>query len=218
MLAPGREATIWIFDRFTSTPLDEWRRTSLLWELLWLDDPHGIAEKVGVCVEVLEERPTSELSILDALKRRLSGEAGDDPLIEGMSAFELVERVVSLIRSGHLTRARDLCRRAIEVAPRNLRVGRALAFCSIPLNPVEARRLLARDSVRGGDELVINLANVLTTFLVQGDYLAAKNIQSDLSQTCGETSAWLWEPESLNNPGCVGRVSYVSVKEWLTRI
>jgi len=35
ILVAGSDSTRWVFDRFTETYLDEWRRTSLEWELVF---------------------------------------------------------------------------------------------------------------------------------------------------------------------------------------
>lgn len=197
VLPQGRDATIWAYERFSTTALDDWSRASLGWELLWIHDPTGTAELVGLSPEVLEERPSSESAVLAALGRRLSGGEHNDPLIDGLKIAQVVESVRSSLGRGDYAAALTLSRRACEGAPRAFHVRMALGFCLIQVDPKEAQRVLEQTVARDAPERAIVMANLVSVLVVQRKFEGLAGKLQALRECCGDVEAWLWDPGSL---------------------
>ncbi|WP_380169625.1 hypothetical protein [Jannaschia sp. R86511] len=211
----GRDATVWVFDRFSCTSLDEWQRTSLDWELLWLHSPAMVADSVGLSSELLASRPSSERMVMTAIRRRLLEGAGDDPLVAGLSSVELRSNVVALLQRGQLEQARTLASRAHEMAPGDDTLTNVLAFCTIPHDPAAAKELLNRTRFRGGEELLVQKANLATVdFLIGAKHQARLAVLTTL-RTCGECKAWLWD---YTDPGALPSLTYRPIRDWARRL
>ena len=71
---------------------------------------------------------------------------------------------------------------------------------------------------RGGVERPILLANVVSTYLADGDASAAGSLLSELEGCCGEAEGWLWEPTSLWRRDERPALRSVSVKKWIDQV
>ena len=169
-----------------------------------------MADKVGVNVRVLEQRPTSQDRVLTALRRRLYEGLGDDPILAGLSAKELLRSISSLTEEGRLEQALVLAQRAHEIVPTNEYITNSVAICLIPSDPHAARILLNRTQPRGGVELSVKQANLATIGFLLGDKeLAAAEVRS-LGDQCGDQKAWLWHW----SPTGPLRSAYTAITAW----
>lgn len=193
----GQDASRWLVERFSTTSLRDWGKSSLEWEIAWHQDGDRVAQDVGMSVEHLRERPTDLSSVLSALSHRLRVTAEHDEIAHGLTAMEVVEQIVRTVREGDRSRAGVLARGARDRAPRDRRVLGALAFCTIPDDPVEARKMIFRLLPPGGPERSVHEANLVSTYLVEGSTSEARAALQRLGSTCGGSTGWLWVPDSL---------------------
>jgi len=192
----GSEGTRWVFDRFSRTYLSDWQRYSLDWELAFLREPERVAASVGLPVEMLLERPTSEEMVLDQLACRILDAQVHDPVIADLSRIELIEQLVALLQADQIDQARLLARRALDASPADAALRNAHAFCSIPLDAKTSLSTLK--SLEGAVEPQVRLANEASAMLVLGDKDGAEAALRALeSENVSNVVAWLWVPSSL---------------------
>ena len=96
VLQAGEEATVWVFDRLTVAYLNQWSASSLMWELVYLDNSRRVVERPGVPNSILNERHVSVVDIVSELSNRLliRGVAGD--VIEGLHRADETAALVDL--------------------------------------------------------------------------------------------------------------------------
>lgn len=190
----GETATVWIIDRFTETYLDEWRGSSLQWELLYRRRPDAIGARVGLPESMLAERLVSEADLLDAMDRRLTGKVGDDLVADGLRASEVIELVVGLVRDGELDQALDLARRSARVAPDNPWLVVAHAFCLIPTDPRRASEMLDRlGDVPPDVASAVAVDRATISLLIEGRGVAEERcVRAAVAPGPG---GWFWDPE-----------------------
>jgi hypothetical protein len=194
-LPAGAGATSWVVDRFTETYLDQWSRESLDWELVYLQDPRATAERVGVPLPLLEERPLTQRQVVDALSRRLSGAVGNDPVAQGLRTEEIVHAIVGLVRGDQLDAAHELAARAARNAPDNPHLCNVLAFCLIPTDRPSAHRALDRlDGVRDPRAQGTAAMNRATLFLADGD---ADQAEQAMAAVPDDGQIWCWDPVAM---------------------
>jgi hypothetical protein len=211
----GSEGTRWVFDRFSRTYLSDWQRYSLDWELAFLREPERVAASVGLSVEMLLERPTSEGMVLDQLACRILDAQVHDPVIADLSRFELIEQLVALLQADQIDQARLLARRALDASPTDAALQNAHAFCSIPL---DARISLSTlKSLEGAVEPQVRLANEASAMLVLGDKDGAETALRALeSEGASNVVAWLWVPSSLL-PHAAPSIEETRIGTWVSR-
>lgn len=215
VLPAGRDATQWIFDRFTKTSTDDWEKTSLEWELVFAHHPKQVASQVAVPLDLLLERPCSDELIVESMRRRLLTSVGDDPIVGDLKAIEILETIISLLNSGQYEQARLLSRRAREIAPNHQQVSNAMAFCTIPFDPREARRLIDQLVNLTPFESVLATVNRISSYIVEGNLDEAKGLLSGIRDPYGMYEAYLWEPVSLEDK--VPEIRWTRVDEWIVR-
>lgn len=193
----------------------DWRRASLEWEAAWLREPEGVAADVGLSVATLDERPTDERTVLDALSRKLQSTSQDDEVVGGLTGTEIVETIVLVLRRDDVDEARALARSAREASPRNERLLGVWASCAIPVKPADARSMFEEIMPRGGTERPILLANVVSTYLAEGDSPLVRSLLDELLRCCGDAEGWLWEPASLWRRDTGPALQSVHVEDWI---
>src|ERR1035437_6466464 len=130
VLPAGKDATRWIFDRFTKTYPDEWLTTSHPWELVFNRQPAMTANRVGLPLSLLEERFVTDDAIIGALDRRLTSPHDQDVLESGLRTEELFEAIVALLEAREFQSACILARQSCEASPQ------VSSFpCSMPFVP-----------------------------------------------------------------------------------
>jgi hypothetical protein len=130
VLPAGKDATRWIFDRFSKTYPDEWLTTSHPWELVFNRQPAMTANRVGLPLSLLEERFVTDDAIIGALDRRLTSPHDQDVLESGLRTEELFEAIVALLEAREFQSACILARQSCEASPQ------VSSFpCSMPFVP-----------------------------------------------------------------------------------
>lgn len=217
VLAGGITATKWVFDRFSQTYLDDWDEESLVWELCYAQSPQMTADKVGIPLRVLEERPSAIVLALDAIVRRRT----DPECIVTSSAFagvdigELQEQIVFLANAGDIRQAQDLARAATQKTPHQPQLSNAYAFTLIPSNPAIARSQFEEDNA--GD--MLSDLNIMACFLTEGKKDRVAEILSTLRSTeHSALRAWLWTPSYLLGRSSDSIMQYYEVSEWLDEV
>lgn len=194
-LSAGAGATSWVVDRFTETYLDQWSRESLDWELVYLHDPGTTADRVGLPLALLQERPLTQRQVVDALSRRLSGAVGNDPVAQGLLTEEIVHAIVGLVRDDQLGAAHELAARAARNAPDSPHLCNVLAFCLIPTDRPRAHRALDRlDGTRDPRARGAAAMNRATLFLADGD---ADRAEQAMAAVPEDGQIWCWDPVAM---------------------
>lgn len=198
VLPGGVDATRWIFDRFTKTRLDEWRTTSLHWELSYLERPEEACQRAGVPVRLVSERPVSLAMTVSALARRVPAGTSDAEVLAGMTLSEVMQELVTLAKVGAFEAAVALASRARSAAPASTELAIAHAFLLITKNPeaseVELRHLLLRDSAQK-PLIYMNIAAALFRQGKAGDEIL--DVLEDENVEPSDQLAWLWSPSAL---------------------
>lgn len=192
----GREATQWIFDRFTCTYLGDWRPSSLLWELSYSQDPDGVADRTQVPAAVLAERSVSSADLLRAVTGR---HATARPVTASSHSLaeELYDQIILLARGGDLQRAREMASIAAQENPEAAHFRNAYAFLTIPVDPNTARQLLNDAELRSLQPNLYKL-NWVVISIASGDVPdAVGRLEEAKREIDGAESAWLWVPERL---------------------
>lgn len=218
VLTGGRDATRWICERFTKTYPDEWRLTSLSWELAFNRDPDRTASHVGAPLKLLRERVVTDEMVTDALVHKLMAAPGaDDELEGGLDGSAVIASLGSMLEHGIVEGARAMARRLLEAHPKALHLGMAYAFCTIPINRREARAVLdGLDVPEGSDEAVLRELNRAACALFDGEPERARSIVRSLEPASREDRVWLWDPEAAL--GGRPHVICETVSSWCARL
>lgn len=214
VLPAGRDATIWVFDRFTRTYADEWHEASPLWELVFNSQPALTAQRVGLPLPLLQERIVTDRMVVESLERRVAGLRREDIIHNGLQVHEVLSAVVAMLEASDVGAARVLAGRSCESAPWYTPFRVAYAFCTIPVQQSEARSAL--DSLRPGNsfEFCLRQINRATCSLFEGDKATAGSILEALDSEEGqEQEAWLWDPVAAFEGRAV--IQYCMLKDWL---
>jgi len=110
---------------------------------------------------------------------------------------------------------RLMSRRAREIAPNHQQVSNALAFCTIPFDPREARRLIDQLVNLTPFESVLATVNKISSYIVEGSPDEAKDLLSGIRDPYGMYEAYLWEPASLEDK--IPEIRWTRVDEWIVR-
>jgi hypothetical protein len=196
VLSAGRDATLWVFERFSKTYLDEWSRASLDWELVYNQDPELVAGAVGMSRQFLDERAIDSLSVVTTLKHRLTG-AKQDPDSANLQALEVFEAAVALLQRRRNREALSVAQQAVDLDPNNAQMRQVLAFCMIPYQPGQAEELMAGLFIETALQQAVKEANLISVHLADGDLPTARLLAQDVSWSDLDEIVWLWKPESL---------------------
>jgi hypothetical protein len=194
----GVDATRWIYDRFTKTRLDEWRTTSLHWELACVERPEDVCRRAGVSVRLIAERPVSADMVVSALGRRISAATSDAEVLAGMTLSEVMQELVTLSKVKAYDAAIVLAARAKVASPASDDLAVAHAFLTIARAPSSAEaelRTLLRQHPRQRSLILVNLVSALIRQgRSQGEVLDVLRLREVRES---EQLAWLWSPGSL---------------------
>lgn len=211
VLQGGRDATVWVFDRFSYTSTDEWRRGSAEWELAFARDPSVTAAFVGVPRSVLDERPTSaEMAASAQVRRFLSSEGGDEAA-RGLLLSDMVEQILAALRRGDIDTAIAEARHAYALAPQDFTTANALGFCLVPIHAEDALHLLKDLKPKNHREGTLRLANCASAWIRTSNWAEARGALGEIVP--GEMEAHLWDPTSLATGKAA--VKYVTVSDWV---
>jgi len=212
----GVDATRWLIDRFTRTPLDDWSNSSLDWELAYLSEPEATARAVGVAATLISERPVSESMVIRAIARRTRAPSLTDEVFGGMTSVELLDNVIALALRDERSAALELARKAVEFSPSRMEFEQALAFLLIPESSTEAeRRLLSMRGRRGAPEGLLTACLAICK-IRRGQGAETLNELRDLSSGVDDRRFWLWTAESLTENEPVLQEN--SLAEWATTV
>lgn len=212
VLPGGRDATLWVWDRFTATSTDLWRSDSLGWEIAFAEEPENVANVVGLPLSPLRERPASAAMAIRSLRRRLTGQSDAHQILGGLTADEIAQNILGLIQTRNLTDACELARRAWESAPSVFMLANAAAFCLIPTDPSEAARLLSDLKPQNAEHRALVHANLTAAAAVAG-----AGWQPDDSPPVipPDFEAFLWDLNTLTSSH--PQIKYTNVADWLTQ-
>ncbi len=217
VLPAGEGATVWVYDRLTKTYLDSWSRASLEWELAYAHKPVRVRQSLGDVGYVLHEREVPLRDVLDEISRRLLGDGAAGDPVDGMTAGEVIESVLQLIRIGSLSDARDLAPRASRRAPGNTMLVVAHGFCLMPIDAQEATRVLRRlrnvPSVRRLPGVAVEI-DLATLALKRSDLNEFDHLVREV-EAKGAIEGWFWDPVSLIWGEAT--VRHFELAEWLSR-
>lgn len=214
VLAGGKEATVWVTERFTTTYIPEWRASSLHWEQMYNSDPAGAAKIAGVPLDMLLERTVTTEMLTEGLQVKLNRQADTEFEQRDLGDSSIASLAV-LLESGQIRAALRMARKFHEAQPQASHFAMAYAFCLIVTDPDSARvtlerRLPAVDSA----EMALRTVNLATCALMVQDVSKAREYLASLDGEMRQ-AAWLWEPTSVvaGDP----HVRYSSISEWLDR-
>lgn len=212
VLAGGREATFWVFDRFSFTSTEEWYRGSADWEAAYAYDPAAVSAFVGVHRSLLEERPTSQEMALSAQTRRLVSSEAQDEAGRGLFLTDMVEQILARIQTGDLAEALAEAKRAHEIAPQLWITANALAFCLVPSSPTDALSILKCLNSTTEQEARIGTANMIAAHIAAREWIDAEAGLSTLTDVEDE-HAYLWTASSLTTGS--PDISYIRFDRWI---
>lgn len=195
-LPGGDIAGQWVYDRNVHTSLQEWRRSSLDWELRYSSAPEVAAQDAGVSRVVLSQRPSLIGPVVAEIVRRTRAPGASDAIVAGLTRQELLEQVVLLIGDGQPSMPVTLLKEAVRKYPQDLPLRNALGFCLIPTDPAAALEQFSRctpSSTLSPQLLAVNRAAALTRL---GRHLEASEA-AGAALTDEEGSVLLWPCETL---------------------
>jgi hypothetical protein len=213
----GVDATRWVFDRFTKTRLDEWRTTSLHWELACAERSEDVCRRAGIPVRLIAERPVSADMVVSALARRVCAVSSDAEVLAGMTLSEVMQELVTLSKVGAHHAAILLAARAKVASPASIELAVAHAFLTIARSPVAAegdlRALLRRHP---GQRALISV-NIASALVRQG------RVNNEVSELLRRDDvkksrqlAWLWAPVTLLGGDL--RLEEYRVNDWVAEM
>lgn len=213
----GVDATRWIYDRFTRTRLDEWRTTSLQWELACVERPEDVCQRAGVSVRLIAERPVSADMVVSALGRRVCAATSDAEVLAGMTLSEVMQELVTLSKMKAYDAAITLAARAKVASPASVDLAVAHAFLTIARAPATALaelRTLLRQHPGQRQLIIVNIASALIRQGKPGEEVLELLGRRDVRES-GQL-AWLWSPDSLVRPDL--RLEEYQVCNWVAEI
>ncbi|TFC92602.1 hypothetical protein [Cryobacterium sp. TMT4-31] len=213
----GREATVWIFERFAHTYLTEWSPSSISWELSYISQPIAVAAGAGINPAILGEREVESDALIAELVTRNSAasvEAGRRSFA-GIDILEVLEQIVHLARANDLVQAQSLARESSKKFPTDPHIRNAFAFLLVATDPFHAAELLTDTELERLNPL-INSINHASCLLAQGKRTECLMLLEALQVTEDDTrSGWLWAPESLMRDQAP-ELRYYAVTEWIS--
>ncbi|WP_216395576.1 hypothetical protein [Arcanobacterium phocae] len=216
-LAGGHSAGLWIYDRFSKTYISEWDRSSLLWELAFLNDPEVVAEQVEISLNVLKEREVSYLQVIEASlsvasRAEFSGIFGNK-MLRGILADDVAEIIYEALVSHQYDLAVSLAKSMWEQEPDNGLLKSIYAFSVLPRDPNLAKELFQSEEVSKVLERDILKIDLACCHLAMNDVITAQQFLKGTSVSEGrEIWGCFWLPESIlkGKP----QVAITSIAEW----
>ena len=217
VLPAGKDATRWIFDRFTKTYPDQWLIASHPWELVFNRRPAMTANRVGLSLSLLEERIVTDDAIIGALDRLLTSPRDQDVVEGGLRITEVFEAIVALLEAREFQSASILARQSCEASPGVSSFRLFYAFCTIPFHPHEARVALDGLEPAGATEEALREINRVSCALFDHDAASARDLLSGLKdRDLGGDAAWLWDPNEAVSG--VPVVRYMTLELWIASV
>lgn len=222
-LLNGRDATVWVCERFTKTYLDEWASESLLWELTFITKPGAVQGLAQFDVGLLEERRVSLFDVTQELARRATSQIA--PYQRGpLAELEKAQKsVIAALDKGDVDQAVNLASENINLFPNEPEVKRNFGFCIIGENPERALETLKLyQPVEEG-----SLVSTLNHFnLVAASYRCNRDAPLESIQFLIDAlpagmptgSMWLWEPETLRDTPTVVPIELEAWRRRMLRV
>lgn len=217
VLPGGPTATQWVFDRFSTTYMDDWDAESLSWELSFASASERTAARAGIDLAILKERPAAASLAVEAIVRRHTNITH----LRGSSSFggvdprQLLNQIVFLLMARDFEQAKDLARAAAGKAPHDEWLRNAYAFTLIPSAPADACSLLEG----GVPEGPLKDLNVLSCLLAERRVEDAQNlvVKIRLAERASG-NFWLWSPRHLLKLGASTVLEFYQSSEWLSEV
>ncbi|WP_138945663.1 lipopolysaccharide assembly protein LapB [Plantibacter sp. M259] len=214
VLPGGRDATLWVTDRFTVTYVPEWHTSSLQWEQIFNAEPAETAKATGVPLALLEERTITGDMLNGALRAKLVDRV-DEQFEQRELGDSSIAALAGLLEAGQYTPALKMAQKFHEAQPQALHFAMAYAFCLIAIDPDRAIASLHSLQIPEDNAgSMIREANLATCALKKGEVEMALHYTANLARDPGHT-AWLWDPTSVvsGDP----QVRYWTIGEWMER-
>jgi hypothetical protein len=213
----GREATVWIFERFAHTYLNEWSPSSIAWELSYVAEPLAVGRGAGIHAKFLGERDVDQDSLIAELVTRNSAasSAEGNQSFAGTDILKVLEQIIHLARANDLVQAQSLARESSKKFPADANIRNAFAFLLVATDPTHATELLMDPAVERLNPIInsINHASCLLALEKPTDCLAL--VEAMQLSDVGTCSGWLWVPLSLTKSR-TPELRYYTAKEWLS--
>ncbi|MDY0828459.1 hypothetical protein SK224_04890 [Microbacterium sp. BG28] len=214
VLTGGKDATLWVIERFTLTYLPEWRASSLQWEQMFNTDPVDTAQAAGVPLPLLHERTVTTEMINKSLRAKLIDRV-DEEFEQRELGDSSIAALARLLEARQYETALRMAQKFHEAQPQATHFAMAYAFCLIVVDPGRARSNLENFRT---PEFSVGVAvreiNLAACALIEQDLDKAKAHVASVARGV-EHSAWLWEPVSLISG--VPEVRYWSIEEWVAQ-
>jgi len=219
MLPGGSDALGWLIDRLEFTRLHDWRESSLLWEIRYLDAPDDTAAEAGVPLVLLKERPSHLDLVIQSLRRSVRYKLIDDAVLGDLSVSELTSQVTALIGDGRVTTAVELLDAGVAERPYHQQLRSLLAFCLIPVEPDRALALLNSLSVHGTLSDGLLGVNRAAAYLRRGEVAAARSELADVLKGAHDSDALLWPLSALLDPQSIpASLSSTTTHDWAREV
>lgn len=212
----GKDATRWVCDRLARTYLSEWSPASLQWELAYIRMPGKTCARAGVDPAILEERVCVEDMVVEELCHQVHTPEAHTEVDGDTMAEDLVPSLALMLRAGQLDAARTLARRAYEGCPSSPQFELAYAFCSIPTDRAESRRVLKLLDASAEPARTLIFANMAVCELFDGHTQSAQEWAAKISSPLVSDAVWLWDPVQALRGG--PEVNLEPIGLWLERL
>lgn len=212
----GVDATIWVCDRLARTFLTEWKGTSLQWELAYCRAPVETAIRAGVDPAILAERTCTEDMVVTELSGRLSRPGHRDEVDHRVTAEDLIPSLALMLKQGNLAAALAQARRAYQAYPAEPALALAYAFCCIPEDRAEARRVLEHLRTDRAETRSLVAANLAVCALFDGCPGDAIDRAEQIVDVKHADTMWLWDPEEASQGRAAVRLELL--QDWLPRL
>ncbi|OKJ95675.1 hypothetical protein AMK34_21990 [Amycolatopsis sp. CB00013] len=215
----GREAILWIMDRFSQTHHSTWHRTSLYWELRFSSNPEATAAEAGLPVSTLSQRPSHTGLIVEAIVSRASFALDHETAVDDITHDQLKNQVLFLLQRGFTAKAVTTLRTVLRTYPGLNEVRSMLAFCLISIDPTEALSVIERvrpEAMLPSELISINKISALWRM---GEAQSARKLLETLLPSFSEKLEYLlWQPDDLAvKPGSQLRIASLTAKKWASQ-
>lgn len=184
------EIGLWVYERFTTTSLEEWADSSLMLE--WRSSQGEVFE---CCPDrLLRERDVDPEHLANLTLARVSQRRGRRLRPRGLDANDFVLKAVELLRAGKPAEAADIFAGIVALRPGDGEALNNYGFCLLPVDPQAALVALQGAALYDRREPLINVANTaLALHLVGRDEEAlALAAQGATELGDADAGAFLW--------------------------
>lgn len=212
----GVDATVWVCDRLARTFLTQWKGTSLQWELAYCRSPVETAIRAGIDPAILAERTCTEDMVVMELSERLSRPGHRDQVGHQVTAEDLIPSLALMLKQGNFSAARVQARRAYQAYPSAPELALAYAFCCIPDDRAEARRVLEHLTPDSEATRALVAANLAVCALFDGRPRDAADCARQIDGVRHADTVWLWDPKEASQGRRTVRLE--CLQDWLPRL